>query len=156
MGFGGTYLQILKRAMVGAFTAIGMMGCLYDDPSPCTIKDDITPDPRCVQSTPQDSFKVEYVTANGTVPSGRYGFVESNGLNVSQAETECKHALQYVFNTDISYVNFELNEVNFYRGNICGAGYHVKSDLGDIKVKRTRKTGVHTYDYTLELTCANY
>lgn len=135
--------------------ATGLVGCLINDPSPCTIKDDIAPDPRCSADAPDYSFKVEYVTANGTIPGGRYTYNATSGLNVSQSETECKQALQYVFNTDQSYVDFELAEVAYFRGNICGDGHWLKSSKGDIRVKRTRKTGANTYDYTLELICTN-
>jgi hypothetical protein len=132
------------------------MGCLIDDPSPCTIKDDVSPDPRCVESVPEQVFKVEYVTADGTIPSGRYAFVAASGLTNSQAETACKHELQWLFNTDQNQVDLELLEVAYFRGNICGAGFRVKNQKGDIKVKRTRRAGANSYDYTLELTCTNY
>ncbi len=156
MGLNGTFLKILQRACVVCLAGTMLLGCLIDDPAPCTIHDDVSPDPKCVaEELPEFLFKLEYTTADGNMPAGRLPYVESGGLNISQSETECKHALQYIFNTNQNYLDAELGEIIFYRGNICGQGYRLKSNLGDIRVKRTRMTGVNTYDYDLELYCTD-
>ena len=156
MGLSGTFLKILLRGVVACLAGTALSGCLIDDPAPCTIQDNESPDPMCApDEIPEFQFKLEYTTADGNLPAGRHAFVESGGLNISQSETECKHALQYIFNTDQTYLDTELAEIIFYRGNICGAGYRLRSNLGDFKVKRTRMTNVHTYDYDLELYCTN-
>lgn len=132
-------------------------GCLVDDPAPCTIKDEITPEPECLTpAEPEErlEFKVEYTTANGTRPDGRYGFSPTPGLTISQSEVQCRHALQFVFNTDQAFVDAELAELQFYRGDVCGNGFRLKSKKGEIRVKKVRQ-GISSqqYDYDLELTC---
>jgi hypothetical protein len=76
-------------------------------------------------------------------------------LTTAEAEAEAKMALQIMLNTSSSYVATEVNEISYYRGNICGSGYRLKSGLSHLKVKRMRKIGSHSYDYDLELTCTN-
>lgn len=142
--------------MLFAFAAVvSLTACMIDDPPPCTIQDSVAPDDVCSDSSGSNpfSFKLEYTTANGTRPDGRYNYSESAGLTSSQAELETKVVLQNVFNTSSAYVALEVNEISYYRGNICGLGYHLKSGVGQITVKRVRKAGVHRYDYDLELTC---
>lgn len=136
---------------------VSLSGCMIDDPPPCTIQDDVAPDAACSESGGSSpfSFKVEYTAADGHRPDGKYTYVESSGLTNSQAEAEAKIALQNTLNTSSSYVATEVNEITYYRGNICGSGYRLKSGLSQLKVKRIRKIGSHSYDYDLELTCTN-
>lgn len=147
----------VRGTLILIISAFCLTGCFVDDPPPCTIEDDVAPEAECTANyVPEITFKVEYTTANGTIPSGRYSYNESSGSNSSQAETECKRALQTVFNTDQSYIDLEVLELQYYRGNICGTGFRLKSRAGEVRVKRVRKTGAHLYDYDLEFTCTNY
>jgi len=140
-----------------AFSLAALPGCLIDDPAPCTIQDNQYPDPACLTEAPVTEplqFKVQYTTVNGLAPHGRYGFWPAAGLTVSQAEVQCRHVLQFVFNTDQAYVDMELAELAFYLGDVCGPGFRLKNKIGEIKVKKTREGATRNqYDYDLELTC---
>lgn len=134
--------------------ALGLTGCFINDPPPCTIQDDYSPEAVCNEERGIPfTFKVEYNTADGTRPDGRYGFFEASGLNQSEAEASCKSVLQNVFNSSRNYIDFEAAEIQYYRGNICGDGFRMLTGLRDIKVKRVRKISHGHFDYDLEITC---
>ncbi len=142
------------------FLAISLMGLL----TACEIDDRVLCDDNEVSQNdtthcPTDdngiqSFKVHYTTANGNRPDGRYGFVPSGAaVTDAMAEAEAWTALQYTFNTTQAYVTFEAGEILHYRGQICGYGFSLRNGLGDFKVIAVRRTGAHTFDYDIELTC---
>lgn len=136
--------------------ALGLSACEIDDRVLCDdneVSQDETP--HCPQEDSEaQSFKVQYTTANGTRPDGRYGFTPSGSATTDDlAEAEAWLTIQYVLDTSPVYVNFEANEILHYRGNICGPGFTLRKGLGDFRVIGVRRTGATTFDYDIELTC---
>lgn len=144
--------MLLSLAVVTFLTA-----CEIDDTALCDDQDAAQSETCKYAARPStSSFKIQYTTADGTMPQGRYTYVPSGGAATdSQAEAECKDDLQHMFDTDSGYLNGETGEILYFRGNICGAGYTLRHGLGDYRVTNVRRTGLQTFDYDLELTCTN-
>ncbi len=155
MGITGTFLPLPLRALMAmALTAL-LSACEIDDTVLCDDQD-ASQSETCPEVIPYVEFKVQYTTADGNLPAGRFGFVPSGAAVTDElAELEAHLALQYVFNTNPAFIEIEKDEIVHYRGNICGAGFVLRHGLADIHVKRTRRTGANTFDYDLELTCTN-
>lgn len=156
MGISSTLSTIPLRALLGMTLAFALSACEIDDRVICDdneVSQDETP--HCpADNIDSQSFKVQYTTANGTRPDGRYGFTPSgSAVTDDLAEAEAWLTLQYVFDTSPAYVNFEANEILHYRGNICGPGFALRKGLGDFRVIGVRRTGATTFDYDIELTC---
>lgn len=141
-------------ALIGAML---LCACEIDDRALCESEDASQNEASCPEPSHRTySFKVDYTTANGNRPDGRYGYWPTAFATTdAEAEAEALQALQYTFNTTQSYVNSEASEIVYYRGNICGTGFTLKHNLGDFVVKQVRRTGPHSFDYDLELTCTN-
>ena len=155
MGIYGTYSQLPIRALFLLAIMALLTACEIDDAALCDDQYPSQNDTACQSPIGQPlSFKLEYTTANGTRPDGRYGYTPSGAAATdADAEAECQAVLQSVFDSTPAAIDFEASEIVQYRGNICGAGFTLRHGLGDFKVKRVRRTGANTFDYDLELTC---
>ena len=154
MGCNGTSFSVLRRLLLALATTLSLAACEIDDTVLCDDPDMSKNDTACQQLNNPQSFTLTYTTANGTIPSGRYYYVASPAATSDAlAEEECRTVLQNLLNTSSTYLQGELAELAQYRGAICGPGYELLSDLGDLRVKSVRRVSANQYDYDLELTC---
>ncbi|MGE4132156.1 MAG: hypothetical protein AB7F86_11000 [Bdellovibrionales bacterium] len=139
--------------LVGLFS-LGLPACMINDLPACEVKNpDGQYDDSCSKSS-GTSFNIEYKTADGHRPDGRFNFPLAPGVGSTEADLQAKNAIQAKFDFSPQYLQSELDEIAYYRGNICGEGYRLLASLGDIKVLKVRRTNTSHFDYELLLTCS--
>lgn len=98
---------------------------------------------------------VEFQTANGTRPDGRYGFYPSVSANTqAKRDAEAMAALQGAYDTSADFVNSTISEIKIMKPDICYPGFVLQSGLGDVRVIRVNEPNPNAWDYRMLVTCA--